>query len=118
MDNRELVIPGYGKSSALQKKLNVIEAPKPKVQPKVTGVPDGLKDLFSSEADLQRILMMNKQKKKLKALAKEEERARRSAQATIASVSSDPFEKTLEDEGYNPTKKKQESESEEEQPKT
>lgn len=30
IDNRGLVIPGYGKSSALQKKLNVIEAPRPK----------------------------------------------------------------------------------------
>jgi len=90
MDSRELVIPGYGRSSALQKKLNVIEAPKPKPQPKVTGMPDELKDLFGSEAELQKILLLNKQKKKLKALAKEEEKARRNAHNAVA-VSTDPF---------------------------
>lgn len=76
-------------------------------------MPNELKDLFGSEAELQKILLLNKQKKKLKALAKEEEKARRNAQNALVR-SADPFEKTLEDEGYNPTKKPEEDESEEE----
>jgi hypothetical protein len=47
--------------------------------------------------------MHNKQKKKLKAMAKEEEKARRNARNIPTTA--DPFEKTLEDENYNPTKK-------------
>jgi hypothetical protein len=45
-----MVIPGYGKTYNLQKKLNIIEAPVSKPIVKTVGVPDELKDLFGSEA--------------------------------------------------------------------
>lgn len=60
---------------------------------KVQGIPDELKDLFQSEEDLQRILMRNQEKKRLKEKAKQQEKL---------TIISDPFHKTLEDEHYKP----------------
>jgi hypothetical protein len=55
-------------------------------------VPDELKDLFGSEEDLQRILMLNKNKKRLKVFAKEKEREMRTTSAVKDSTATeDPF---------------------------
>ncbi len=53
------MIPGYGKASILQKKLNTVHVPKP-VESAKPGVPSELQGLFESEADLQRIVVMNR----------------------------------------------------------